>query len=103
MSAGIIRWEQDLVKVFENCGKCTVVVTRLGGTKGEVSVEYKTKDQSAKGGKDFDHIEGELKWEDGDDKPKKLDIVIHDDDEVDRPPLTLRPHSPSSLTLISHP
>jgi Ca2+/Na+ antiporter len=83
-SAGILKWEQEIYKVPESCGKCTIKVLRLEGTKGEVTVEYSTKDQQAKGGKDFEACSGTLTFKDGEAGPKELEIGIHDDDEYEK-------------------
>uniref|UniRef100_A0A7S2B921 Calx-beta domain-containing protein n=1 Tax=Haptolina brevifila TaxID=156173 RepID=A0A7S2B921_9EUKA len=83
-SAGVIRWEHEIYKVPESCGKCMIKVVRVEGLKGEVTVEYATKDQQAKAGKDYDAISGELTFKDGEEGPKELEINIHDDDEFEK-------------------
>jgi len=83
-SPGLIRWEQEIYKVPESCGKCTIKVVRVEGVKGEVSVEYTTKDQQAKGGKDFEAVSGVFTFADGEAGPKELEISIHDDDEFEK-------------------
>jgi len=83
-SPGVIRWEQEIYKVPESCGKCTIKVMRVGGLKGEVSVEYATKDQQAKAGKDYTGVSGTFTFKDGEAGPHELEIGITDDDEFEK-------------------
>ena len=83
-SPGMIRWERSLVKIPESGGSVKLVVHREGGSKGAVSVAYATKDQQAKAGKDFEKVEGEFSWADGDTEPKTVEIKIFDDDEYEK-------------------
>jgi len=62
----------------------TVAVERVGGASGAVSVGYRTKNQSAIAGKDFVGAEGTLRWADGDDITKEIEITILDDDELEK-------------------
>jgi len=81
---GTIAWENELYKIPENGGSITVTAMRLGGSKGKVTVAYKTKDQTATAGKDYEEAEGTFTWEDGDVLNKSIDIVIVDDDEWEK-------------------
>ena len=83
-SAGVICWKDERLNVMENAGKVTCVVERVGGSKGKVSVKYKSKDQSATAGKDYEHVEGELTFADGDITPKIIEIKIIDDDVFEK-------------------
>ena len=43
---------------------------RVGGSEGEVTVQYATKDQEAIGGKDYESATGTLTFADGDATPE---------------------------------
>lgn len=62
----------------ESIGKANIMVERTNGTDGKVSVEYKTTDQSAICGKDFNGGNGVLTFEHGE-QIKHIDIEIVDD------------------------
>lgn len=53
-----------------------IPVCRVGGSGGDVCVKYKTKDNSAVGGKHFHPQEGTLVFTDEDDEPKTIDIEL---------------------------
>ena len=42
---GCFRWHTERVEVYENVGKVNLTVLRTNGLNGEVSIDYKTKDQ----------------------------------------------------------
>jgi len=83
-SHGVIRWERSVVDVMESGGAVTLIVERVGGHNGEVSVEYTTKNQRATAGKDYEAVSGKLTWADGDAKAQKIEIKIFDDDEFEK-------------------
>ena len=82
--AGLVRWREERAYVAESEGVFTVAVERVGGASGAVSVGYRTKNQSAIAGKDFVGAEGTLRWADGDDITKEIEITILDDDELEK-------------------
>jgi len=96
--AGLIRWRPyydekkrcdiaHAVKVNESDGQVLLEVERLagsGGAKGAVEVRYFTKDQTARGGKDYEKAEGKLTWGDGETDVKKVNIMVLDDDELEK-------------------
>jgi len=81
---GVIQWEKYTYDVMESGGSVTVAAIRTGGSKGEVSCQYNTKNQKAVAGKDFKAEEGTFTWADGDTSPKKIEITIYDDDEFEK-------------------
>lgn len=83
-AAGVIKWTKDKDQVSESDGVIECIVERVGGSKGEVSVQYHTKDQTAMGGKDYETVTGELTWADGDAEPKTITIKIIDDDTYEK-------------------
>ena len=81
---GTLRWVLDHVEVAESAGTCVVEVERVGGSEGEVSCEYKSKDQSAVAEKDYIAVSGQLTWADGDSSVKKVEITVIDDDDFEK-------------------
>jgi len=64
--------------VLENIGVLKVWVTRSGVTFPKASVKYKTEENTAKKGEDFEELEGTLVFE-KDEKEKAIDVTIKDD------------------------
>jgi urease beta subunit len=65
--------------VDEDAGTVTILVNRVGGSEGEISVDYRTSDISATKGSDYAQSSGTLSWSDGDSTPKEIVIDIYDD------------------------
>lgn len=82
-SAGCIKWQMEQVAVRENAGSVTLYVTRVGGSKGEVKVNFATKNQEAVAGKDYKAEEGTITFTDGDVTAKPITIMIVDDDKFE--------------------
>jgi len=72
------------VNVPESAGSTTMYVTRIGGSKGEVTVEYATKNQEAIAGKDYEATSGSVCFGDKDVEPKPVTIKIIDDDKFEK-------------------
>jgi len=83
-SPGIIKWKSAAVDVMESGGHVTLTIQRFGGSKGEVTVDYATKNQKAVAGKDYEAKSGSLTFADGDAKEQTIDIAIFDDDEFEK-------------------
>ena len=83
-SPGIIKWKHAQVDVMESGGHVTLQVVRVGGSKGAVSCEFKTKNQKAVAGKDYEAKEGKIEFADGDMTEKTIEIAIYDDDEFEK-------------------
>jgi Ca2+/Na+ antiporter len=82
---GMLTFANHVEKITESGGSISIKVNRMGGSSGKVSISFTTKDQTATAGKDYDKLEGELEWADGDMEPKIIGpIVIHDDDEFEK-------------------
>jgi len=82
--AGLLRWEVEAASCHESDLKMVCKVERVGGSSGEVTVQYKSKDQSALAGKDYERVQGELVFKDGDCAPKEVTVTIIDDDEFEK-------------------
>merc|ERR1719272_2467241 len=67
----------------EDAGTVVLVVSRSGRTDMEVSVEYKSHDISATGGKDYKPVEGTLVFGSGQ-REAEIEIVIIDDDRYEQ-------------------
>jgi hypothetical protein len=64
-------------------GAVLLTVTRSGGTKGRVSVDYVTQSGTATSGSDFTFRSGPLIWNDGDGTPKFITVPLIDDTQVE--------------------
>ena len=62
--AGIFHFESQEITFPESIGEASVKVMRSSGARGKVKIPYKTIDGTAKGDKDFEHVEGELTFDD---------------------------------------
>lgn len=46
--------------ITESLGTLELKVARISGARGKVAIPFTTEEGTAKGGKDFEHVEGEL-------------------------------------------
>ncbi|GFT26635.1 g-protein coupled receptor 98 [Trichonephila clavipes] len=77
---GIVEIEKPVYYIPENVGVLEIGVIRLDGTDGEIMVRYATKNQTARSGKDFEPVQGELIFGEGE-KRKTILVPIVDDDQ----------------------
>jgi len=82
--AGVIRFVKEGVRVMESDGSATVHVERSGGMEGTVTVQYTTKDQQARCGKDYEASSGSITFKPGEFGPKPIKISIIDDDDFEK-------------------
>jgi len=78
----VLHFKEEAIDVLENCGKVQLIVLRGGPESArstEVSVEYKSYDITAVGGKDYVHVAGTLTFA-PDQLEARIDIEIIDDD-----------------------
>mmetsp|Transcript_52655 Transcript_52655/g.140116 ORF Transcript_52655/g.140116 Transcript_52655/m.140116 type:complete len:768 (+) Transcript_52655:68-2371(+) len=80
---GLLAWRDDVVSVWENCGKVTLYIDRIGGTEGEVTVEYTTKEQTATADADYVSAKGTLTFAEGE-SSQSIEITIIDDDAFEK-------------------
>jgi hypothetical protein len=71
------------IGVTEKNGFVSTLVGRLGGSTGEVSVDYTTIESGATAGADFAATSGTLTWADGDANAKRIRVEIFDDAAVE--------------------
>ncbi|MEN8214874.1 MAG: Calx-beta domain-containing protein, partial [Pseudomonadota bacterium] len=69
------------VDVAETAGTVTLTVSRIGGSDGELAVNYATTDGTATDGSDYVGATGTLTWADGDSSDKSLTVTITDDSQ----------------------
>ncbi|GFQ77597.1 adhesion G-protein coupled receptor V1, partial [Trichonephila clavata] len=78
MQPGFLEFENAPMDVSESTGTVSVTVLRVDGSDGEIRAKYKTLSRSAKSGKDFTPIQGELIFKDGETR-KKITVKIAND------------------------
>ncbi len=81
---GSLQFAMAAVSVGEGAGMATILVTRMGGSDGVVSVDFATMDGTADGS-DYTATSGTLSWPDGDSTAQSFTVMITDDatDEPD--------------------
>ncbi len=78
-SAGTLQFDSATYSVGEGAVAAVIVVTRVGGAAGQVTVDFATSNGTATAGQDYIATIGTLLWEDGDDAPKGFGISIISD------------------------
>ncbi|QYJ97113.1 carboxypeptidase regulatory-like domain-containing protein [Shewanella alkalitolerans] len=78
---GAVGFKATSYEVNEADGSVTLMVERLGGVDGEVSVNYRAVDGTATAGEDFTLAEGTLTWADQDAAAKEIVVAISADDK----------------------
>jgi len=95
-----VSLDKEYYKVTESDGTATVIVNRLGGTSGAISVDYATANGSATAGADYTAASGTLSWADGDGAAKTFTISITDDASFEaRESISISLSNASSATL----
>ena len=78
--AGRIQFGAPTYNVAEDgAGTVTLTVTRTGGVKGDLSVDYATADNTATAGLDYTTATGTLTWLDQDVTPQTIIVAITND------------------------
>ena len=57
---GVFQFESHEAEINESVGVYELKVARMSGARGKVAIPYTTEEGTAKAGKDFEHVEGEL-------------------------------------------
>ncbi|QQP54780.1 Uncharacterized protein FKW44_007721 [Caligus rogercresseyi] len=60
---GVFQFEEHEAEIVESIGTFELKVARISGARGKVAIPYITEEGTAKAGKDFEHVEGELTFE----------------------------------------
>jgi hypothetical protein len=100
---GSAQFSAASYNVLEDAGNAVITVTRAGGSKGQLSVDYRTADGSAIAGSDYTTVSGTLVFADGE-TSKTFSVPVVDDgvSEADETvQLTLL--SPSGLESLATP
>ncbi len=69
------------IEVSEQTAQINIEVNRLGSTSGELAFTYLTSSGSAMVNQDFELVEGQLLWGEGDNDSKTITIHIINDDQ----------------------
>ena len=70
---------QSTATTNEKSGTVTLIVTRVNGSDGDISVDFATVDGTALAGLDYVEASGTLSFAHGDDESKQIEITILDD------------------------
>jgi len=76
---GSLKFSASNYNVNEGGGNVTLVVQRVGGDDGAVSVHYATSNGSATAGADYTAKSGNINWANNDDNNKTVSIAITND------------------------
>ncbi|KAK7104003.1 sodium/calcium exchanger 1-like [Littorina saxatilis] len=80
---GIFHFEDKELTVTENIGELMIKVVRSSGARGSVAIPFHAVDGTAKAGKDYEIISGELYFE-NDETEQFIKIHIVDDEEYEK-------------------
>ncbi|GAB6024200.1 hypothetical protein CHUAL_008901 [Chamberlinius hualienensis] len=82
--AGVFSFAEKEMEVPESIGQMQIFVNRFSGARGRVVLPFRTIDGTAKSGKDFEPVEGEIIFEDNEtDKCILVNIMEEDSYEKD--------------------
>jgi len=81
--SGFVRIGAPTFSVNEGAGTLTIPIERVGGSAGRVGARIRTLDGSAVAGEDFQAIDLDLSFANGDKAPKLVQIPIQDDGQVE--------------------
>ena len=81
MNPGLLQFASESIDlaVEEESGTVELLVTRVGGSDGNVSASYSVLSNSAVDGEDFTAVQGTVVWENGDTEPQIISIDLLDD------------------------
>jgi plastocyanin len=77
--AGTLRFSLGSYSVGEGGGSTNIVVQRINGDDGAVSVQYSATGGTATAGQDFTTVSGTLNWADNDDSPRTFNVPVLND------------------------
>ena len=84
LNPGVLGFSAATYSVKEDAGTVTITVQRIGGSDGEVSVNYATSAGTATAGSDYTETSGALTWKDGDPTDKSFTIPVMTDKELEK-------------------
>merc|ERR1719151_264090 len=80
---GVFQFENHEAEIVESVGVFELTVARMSGARGKVAIPYTTEEGTAKAGKDYEHQEGELIYENEENK-KTIEIPIMEEDSYEK-------------------
>jgi YVTN family beta-propeller protein len=80
---GLLQFAATTASVDENEGTITILVERVEGSDGAISVDYATAKNSATSDSDYTSISGTLNWKDKEERAKAIYLSILDDQEFE--------------------
>ena len=83
LGEAVFRFAEEAVDVMEDCGEVQLVVLRGGNKSSEVSVDYKSYDISATGGRDYEAVDATLDFKPGQTEGI-IKIKVIDDDRYEK-------------------
>ncbi|HEX2268166.1 MAG TPA: Calx-beta domain-containing protein, partial [Pyrinomonadaceae bacterium] len=102
-AAGSLQFDFDSFFVIEDVGMAVVTVQRLGGSSGNLSVQYETANGTATAGQDYTAASGTLNFANGE-TSKTIQIPITNDTTTEPDEtFTLSLKNPSSLDSLGSP
>ena len=82
-ASGKLEFSAEQYSVSEAAGQSLVTVRRVGGSVGEVTLDYQVEEGTALPEQDFTAVAGQLSWADGDTGDKTIAISLVNDDLVE--------------------
>lgn len=93
---GQLQFAVAQTALAEDRGEVDLIVNRMGGNDGEVSVSYATLAGEAVAESDYLPTQGQLTWFDKDSRSHKISLTLHDDHQFeDNESFTLILHTPT--------
>merc|ERR1711936_1323892 len=80
---GVFQFENHEAEIVESVGVFELTVARMSGARGTVAIPYTTEEGTAKAGKDYEHQEGELIYQNEENK-KTIEIPIMEEDSYEK-------------------
>jgi len=80
---GVFQFEEHEAEITESVGTYELKVARQSGARGTVAIPYTTEEGTAKAGKDYEHVEGELLFN-NEENAKTIEIPISEEDSYEK-------------------
>merc|ERR1719192_2831584 len=80
---GVFQFENTETEIVESVGTYELKLCRMSGARGKVAVPYTTEEGTAKAGKDYEHVEGELIFC-NEENEKIIEIPIMEEDSYEK-------------------
>merc|ERR1712242_43605 len=80
---GVFQFEEHEAEINESIGTYELKVARQSGARGKVAIPFTTEEGTAKAGKDFEHVEGEIIFC-NEENAKTIEIPIMEEDSYEK-------------------